>query len=221
MAVVIIPFDYDQLPESQRHTVVPICIASVDCHGNPIAPIWFEKGVVPVQDQLRNIARFTLGDVQRVSELAEITVHKLWQRHGEDAGVWPWRRVLVRAAWEARDLAAGNSRWHISHTVSLAVDTLEGDLSGICPTHPKRYDEIYHAKLLLDLIERRMEEDHRHGIREVFKMLRQGYTWEEVAERLGSERPEALKKRFWRWIKRNFPQNSQHKSVPSRRPPVP
>lgn len=60
MAVVIIPFNYEQLPEPQRQVVVPICIASVDRHGKPIAPIWFAKGVVPVQDQLRNIARFTL-----------------------------------------------------------------------------------------------------------------------------------------------------------------
>jgi hypothetical protein len=111
MGVVIIPFDYEQLPESQRKAIVPICIASVDRHGNPIAPIWFEQGVVPVQNQLRSLARYKLGDVWRVSELAEITVHKLWERHGEDAGIWPWRRVLAHAIWEARDLAVGESQW--------------------------------------------------------------------------------------------------------------
>jgi hypothetical protein len=220
MDVVIIPFDYEQLPESQRKTIVPICIASVDRHGNPIAPIWFEKGVAPVQDQLRNIARMRLGDVQRVSELVEITVHKLWERHGEDAGTWPWRRVLVRAIWEARDLAAGDSRWHINHTVPLALDSLEGDLYGNGPADPKRYDEIYQQQLLINLIERRIDEDRRPEIREVFKMLRQGYTWEEVAQRLGNQKPEALKKRFWRWIKRNFSRKSQQKPLhPGRRMP--
>ena len=64
---------------------------------------------------------YKLGDVRRVSELAEITVHKLWERHGEDAGIWPWRRVLVRAMWEARDMAAGDSQWRIKHTVPLAL----------------------------------------------------------------------------------------------------
>ena len=64
MEVVIIPFNYDQLSESERKTIVPICIASVDRHGNPIAPIWFEKGVAPVQLQLRSLVRFKLGDVQ-------------------------------------------------------------------------------------------------------------------------------------------------------------
>ena len=74
MGVVIIPFDYEQLPESQRKSIVPICIASVDRHGNPIARVWFDEGVAPVQEQLRNIARYKLGDVRLVSELTEILV---------------------------------------------------------------------------------------------------------------------------------------------------
>jgi hypothetical protein len=68
MGVVIIPFDYEQLPDAQRKTIVPICIASVDRHGNLIAPIWFEQGVVPVQDQRRSPARY------------RSQVHKLWER---------------------------------------------------------------------------------------------------------------------------------------------
>jgi len=200
MGVVIIPFDYEQLPESQRNAIVPICIASIDCHGNEIAPIWFEQGVAPVREQLCSIARARLGDVRRVSELAEITVHKLWERHGEDAGIWPCRRVLVRAMWEARDLAAGDSRWRINHTVPLVPDSLDRDGRG-----SNRNEEIYQQHLLLDLVERRIEQDRHEEIGEVFKMLRQGYTWEEVAQQLGEQKPEALKKRFWRWMKRNFP----------------
>ena len=69
MRVVIIPFDYKHLPDAQRKTIVPICIASVDRHGSPIARIWVEQGAAPVQDQLRGIARYRLGDVWRVSEL--------------------------------------------------------------------------------------------------------------------------------------------------------
>jgi hypothetical protein len=209
MGVVIIPSNYEQLPESERKMIVPICIASVDRLGNPIAAVWFEKGVVPVQDQLRRIARVRLGDVQRVSELAEITVHKLWERHGENAGVWPWRRVLVRAVWEARDLAVGNSPWRINHTVPLAMDSLERDLYNNGIADPNRYEEIYQQQLLLDLVERRIAEDHRPEIREVFKMLRQGYNWDEIGSRLGNVNPEALKKRFWRWMHRNFSSDPQ------------
>src|ERR1700722_14354958 len=115
MGVVIIPFDYEQLPDAQQKEIVPISIASVDRHGNLIAPIWFEQGVVPVQDELRNLARYRLGDVRRVSELAEITVHKLWEQHGQEVGILPLRRVLKRAVWGARDLAAGDSQWRIRH----------------------------------------------------------------------------------------------------------
>src|ERR1700683_1765132 len=164
MGVVIIPSNYEQLPESERKMVVPVCIASVDRLGNPIAAVWFEKGVVPVQDQLRRIARVRLGDVQRVSELAEITVHKLWERHGENAGIWPSRRVLVRAMWEARDLSAGNSPWRIKHTVSLAMDSLERDLYNNGIADPRHYEEIYQQQLLLDLVERRIDQDHRQEI---------------------------------------------------------
>jgi hypothetical protein len=206
MGVVIIPFDYEQLPVAQRQSIVPICIASTDRHGNPIARIWFEQGVAPVQDQLRCIARYRLGDVRRVSELAEVTVHKLWERHGEDAGILPWRRVLARAMWEARDMAAGGSQWRIKHTVPLALGSLEQDLYGNGLTDPISYDQIYERDLLVELIERRIEKDHREEIREVFKMLRQGYTWEEIATRLNDPKPEVLKKRFWRWIRRNFPE---------------
>jgi hypothetical protein len=174
MGVVIIPFDYEQLPESQRKTIVPICIASVDRHGNPIARVWFEEGVVPVQNQLRNLARYKIRDVRRVSELAEITVHKLWERHGQDAGIWPWRRVWARAIWEARDLAAGESRWHIKHTVPLALNSLEQDLYGNGLPDPTDYDQVYERELLIELVQRRIEHDHRDEIREVSRCCVRG-----------------------------------------------
>jgi hypothetical protein len=205
MGIIIIPFNYELLPEAQQKSIVPICIASMDQHGKPIALVWFAAGVAPVQDQLRSIARHKLGDVRCVSELAEITVHKLWARHGENAGLCPWRRVWARAVWEARDLAAGDSQWRLHHTVPLALGSLEQDLYGNGLPDPTPYGEIYERKLLVELIELRIEEDQRDEIRQAFKMLRQGYTWEEIATRLHDPKPEALKKRFWRWIRINFP----------------
>jgi hypothetical protein len=209
MGVIIIPFDYEQLPESQQRAIVPICIASVDRHGKPIARVWFEEGVAPVQDQLRCIARYKLGDVRCVSELAEITVHKLWERHGDNAGIYPWRRVWARAIWEARDLAAGDSQWRIKHTIPLALGSLEGDIYGNGLADPIAYGDVYERKLLVEMVERRIEEDQRGEIRQVFKMLRQGYTWDEIATQMHDPKPEALKKRFWRWIKQNIPQRPQ------------
>ena len=40
----------------------------------------------------------------------------------------------------------------------------------------QRYGEIYERELLIELVERRIEQDHREEIREIFRMLRQGYT---------------------------------------------
>ena len=147
MSVIIIPFDYEQLPVLRQRAIIPICIASMDRHGKPIARVWFEEGVAPVQNQLRSIARYKLGDVRCVSELAEITVHKLWERHGDHAGIYPWRRVWARAIWEARDLAAGGSQWRIKHTIPLALGSLEGEsMETAWPTRPptkKSMNESY------------------------------------------------------------------------------
>jgi DNA-directed RNA polymerase specialized sigma24 family protein len=204
LRVVIIPFDYEELPHDQQMSIVPICIASVDRHGNEIARVWFEQGVAPVQDQLRGIARYKLGDVRRVSELVEVTVHRLWEQHGSDAGFLPWRRVLTRAVWEAREMAVGGSKWRMKHVVPLALESLDEDCFGTSMTDPNRHEEIYERDLLIALIERRIERDHRAEIREVFKMLRLGYTWDEIATQLNNANPETLKKRFWRWMRRNF-----------------
>jgi hypothetical protein len=211
MAFVIVPFDYEQLPDAQRNSIVPICIASVDRLGNSIARVWFEQGVAPVQDQLRGIARYKLGDVRRVSELAEVTVHKLWERHGADAGNLPWRRVLTRAVWEAREMALGGSRWRMQHTVPLALESLDEEVFGTSMTDSTPYEEIYQRDLLIKLIERRIERQHRPEIRQIFTMFRQGYTWPEIATRLHAPKPEKLKKQFWRWIRNNVPQKRPKK----------
>ena len=184
--------------------IVPICIASVDRHGNVISPIWFEQGVAPVQEQLRGIARYQLGDVHRVSELAEATIHKLWERHGNDAGFLPWHRVLIRAGWEARHMAAGGSPWRRLHTVPLALGSLDRRLYRKRRGNGKKWEESLQRDLLIELVERRLERERREDFQEAFKMLREGYGWDEIAARVHDPNPEALKRRFWRWINRTF-----------------
>jgi hypothetical protein len=204
VAFVIIPFDYERLPDNKRSTIVPICIASVDRHGNAIARVWFEEGVVPIQDQLRGIARYRLGDVHRVSELAETTVHKLWEQHGENAGFLPWHRVLTRAEWEARHMVMGGSPWRKAHTVPLKLSSLERRLYRKRAAGAKKWEETYERDLLVDLVERQIRRENREDFREAFKMLREGYGWDEIAERVHDSNAEALKRRFWRWINRTF-----------------
>src|SRR5215471_4512777 len=97
-----IPFDYFQLPPEERNSIVPICIRKADRQGQPIAWRWFSDGVVPVADGLRSLARWMLGDIWRVSELTEATVHSLWNTHGENMGPWPSRRVYADAKWRLK-----------------------------------------------------------------------------------------------------------------------
>ena len=58
----------------------------------------------------------------------------------------------------------------------------------------------------MDLVERQiLERENREDFREAFKMLREGYGWDEIATRVHDSNAEALKRRFWRWINRTFP----------------
>ena len=58
MAVITIPFDYD---ERTHPTIVPICIADTDSEGNAVHRGWIDFGVVPVVD------RFFIYDLQKDS----------------------------------------------------------------------------------------------------------------------------------------------------------
>lgn len=201
---VIIPFNYCQLPEKDQMAIIPICIATTDRHGNVISRAWFERGVAPIQDQLRAIARYRLGDVHRVSELAEATIHKLWEQHGDNVGFLPWHRVLTRAVWEARHMSAGGSPWRRLHTVPLALGSLDRRLYRKRRGNGKKWEEALQRDLLIELVERRLERERREDFQEAFKMLREGYDWDEIAARVHDPNAEALKRRFWRWINRTF-----------------
>jgi hypothetical protein len=206
MKFILFPLDYEQLPEPERKAIVPICISSVDRHGNPIDRMWIEEGVAPIQDHLRKIARNQLKDVRRVSELTEIVVHKLWERHGADAGILPWRRVFIWAMWEAQKLAAGD--WYSRHTEPLGLDTFQGEVQEDSVRDPTDYGKRYEQSLMIDVIERRIDEQERDDLRQYLKMLRAGFTWEEIGDELGYQTSEAPRKRFERWIKKNFPKGA-------------
>lgn len=100
---VVIPPDY------ARSGVVPICIRAVDDRGRVVHRGWIEA-VRPISEPLRLLARAVIGDVWRVSELAEGSVHALSARHGQALGKSPSTRIYVDAKWRARDLAVGGIR---------------------------------------------------------------------------------------------------------------
>lgn len=194
MGIVIIPFDYEDLPDSERSKLIPICIESVDSHGEAIAPVWFEKGVAPIRRQLVGLARNSLGDGWLASELTEVSIHKLWARHGCNAGDSPWRRVWRSALWEARNLAAGDWRVRRQRVILKTMQELEADF----PERRVDPTENYHHRLLLDSLDARMRAEGRDDMCRVFELLLLGHTWREVGASLG-QTEEPVKRRFYRW----------------------
>ena len=73
-SVVNIPFGYD--PDRDR--VLPICLPARDDDGQPIAWGWFEA-VARIENPLRKLTRFALGDEVYVSELTETALKIVWK----------------------------------------------------------------------------------------------------------------------------------------------
>ncbi len=112
MAVITIPFDYD--PQRDGESVIPIYLNDTDDSGETIFFGWFEV-VVRLQDKLRALSRTILGDVWRVSELTDLTIHRLWQEDtGRTLGVNPSFRVNVTARRTAHSLEDPRARVHLS-----------------------------------------------------------------------------------------------------------
>jgi hypothetical protein len=86
---------------------------------------------VPIADRLRHLARRWLGNVWRVSELAEATVHAVWYRYGEDLGFWPTSRLWHHAKWNVEDLRVGGWRARQSVEEPLPEDQIALDLDAI------------------------------------------------------------------------------------------
>jgi len=195
LGFVIIPFNYALLPEPSRKAMVPICIQSTDRHGNEIAPVWFEQGVAPIHDELINLAYYGAGDPWLASELTETSVHKLWRRHGTNAGETPWRRVWRQAFWEAKDMAAGDWRARRFRVISRTLEQLDREFPEKT-VDPTDYATLFHQRLLIDSIERELREDGLDEMAEIADLVMRGHTWVEIGE--------PQKRRFYRLRKKLF-----------------
>ena len=200
--VVMIPQNYDDLPEGQRKQIIPICMAALDRKGQAIAPQWFFDGVAPVRKQLVNLAHYALGDPWCVSELAEATVHRLWSRYGASVGRCPARRVLKKAIWMAEELKIGDWRRRKHPNLYLGLDALDEKIREQVLADPNTYVELLEQQIMLDSIEDRLRREGRTETRVVFQLLRRGYSWQEVAEHIGEATAEPVKRRFYRWLKK-------------------
>lgn len=198
--VVIIPFGYEDLPEDRRRDVIPICIEARDREGNLIDPVWFERGVAPISRELIDLAQSVLGDRRMVSDIAQASVHKLWHRHGHDAGRKPYARIWRQALWEARDQAAGGWRERKSRVVSRTLEELDREF----PEHTvdaRDYAVLYHQRLILESIEAALREDGLEEMEQVYQFLKLGDTWMEIGAKLGRS-GDSIKHRFYRFRKK-------------------
>ena len=197
--VIIIPFGYEDLPFHQRDRIVPICVPVLDPRGCEVPAVWFERGIAPVHEQLVAVAEHWLGDPWMVSELAESTVYKLFRRYGQDAGEYPWRRVLREAVWVAKDLHAGGSRAERIHrTAEVSFTELTDTL-----LDPIDYAELYEHKQFVDALKLALEGEGRLVLNEVLHLVRLGYAWDEIAGRFDFGSAEIFKRRFYRALQRH------------------
>ena len=86
----------------------------------------------------------------------------------------------------------------------LPWGSLENDLFNNGLPDPIDYSEVYQQRLLVQMIERKLVEAGREDFLVVFRLLRQRYSWRDIGLRLKEPKVEALKKRFWRWIRQNI-----------------
>jgi DNA-directed RNA polymerase specialized sigma24 family protein len=196
MAVITIPFDYD--PERHGESVVPIYVNDTDDNGETISFGWIEA-VVPIQDKLRALARRVLGDVWRVSELTDLTVNHLWRTYGENLGCNPSFRVYATAKRMAHSLEDPGARVHLALNISL--DTLEEYRKDALIGDTANTENAYGSNLDLQRFEAKLRKLGKKDEFEVYMMLKAGYYWHEIGERVGKH-PNSVFRRFRRLLQR-------------------
>ena len=196
MSVITIPFGYEQLPDQERRSIVPICVPALDDDGRTIAWGWFEA-VAAVQSPLRGLARFFLEDEWRVSELAEAAVKIVWRNHGEDFGYTPGGRIYAQAKWCAKDLKAGSSRDR--RGLNVRLDEFDQTLRDRLLVDPCDYEAQYGFDMDLAALGREYRERGLEEIDQMLQLFRDGSNWTEIGQRLNCK-PSVAQRRFGRWI---------------------
>ena len=84
----------------------------------------------------------------------------------------------------------------------LALDALDEKLRDQMLADPREYAERFEQQIMLDSIEDRLQREGRTLIQTMFQLVRRGYSWREVAERVALPTGEIAKRRFYRWMKK-------------------
>jgi hypothetical protein len=196
MPVITIPFDYD--PGKYGDSLVPIFLNDTDVRGDQIFFGWIEA-VVSVQDKLKEIARRVLSDVWRVSELTDITVHHLWEKHRDNVGPHPSYRIYKTALRKAHGIEDPGARAHLG--LNLALDALEQYKLDALVSDSTDFENLYHRYLDLNRMEARIKGAAKRDEAESYRMLRSGYDWREISRAVGDNR-NTVYRRFHRLLKK-------------------
>jgi hypothetical protein len=192
MAVITIPFDYNELTHPQ---IIPICIADTDAKGNLVCPVWIEQGVVPVSDRLLRIAERVLLDKFRASEITEYAVHSLSRKFGENTGDRPALRVLNRARLHAEDLRVGGRRARRRYDVELFAETLDS-LEDQCDLIAE-----LEAKETLDIIVAKLDDLGLDRVKELLPYMLRNAEGHELTSEFGQKR-NTITTRFYRGMRK-------------------
>lgn len=103
--------------------------------------------------------------------------------------------------WVAEELRTGDWRKMRYPNLYLALDALEENLREQSLADPSDYAEQFERRIILDSIEDRLRREGPVEIFMVYQLLRRGYRWQEVVERLSLRHADAVKRRFYRWLK--------------------
>lgn len=192
MAVITIPFDYDERTHSG---VIPICVDDTDKHGNLVHRSWIELGVVPVADGLLKIAHRLLADKYRASEITEYAVHSLSRTHGAETGDRPTVKVLNRARLFAVDQRAGGRRTRRRLDVELFTETLDA--------LEDQYDFVADlaARDTLDKIVEQLDLLGLQHVKEILPWMLRNAEGSELTGRFGQKR-NTVTKNFYRGMRK-------------------
>jgi DNA-directed RNA polymerase specialized sigma24 family protein len=179
VSVITIPFDYDL--ERHGESVVPIYVRGTDDDGEQIYFGWIES-VIPIQDRLRALSRRVLGDVWRVSELTEITIHHLWHKYRNNLGHNPSHRIYSTARRKARGIEDPGARIHLG--LNLSLDALDEYRKEALVWSGANAENTVGRDLNLQWLEEKIRQLGKHEEVEIYRLLRAGYRWREIGEQL-------------------------------------
>lgn len=168
-----------------------------DENGETICFGWIEA-VVPIQEKLRTLSRRVLGDVWRVSEVTDIAIHQFWRQYREGPGCHPSFRVYRTAKRAAHILEDPGGREHLAR--NLLLDALEGYRRDALIADTVDTERGYQANLDIGWLEKKVREMGRKSELDAYRMLRAGYDWHEISQRIG-ESPNTLHLRFQRLVR--------------------